>query len=84
MEPYKVYLHFDLLESFPKRGRQRALVMKFIRSLGDDPYVPGDLTDRDATLRIRQIKIIGDYAVTYWVDDPVKIVMVVDVRPADK
>lgn len=41
-------------------------------------------TDKDASLRERQIKIIGDYAVTFWLDSPVHIIMVVDVRPADK
>jgi hypothetical protein len=84
MEPYKVYLHLDLLDTFPKRGRQRALIMRFIRSLAANPFALGDFTDQDATLRTRQIKIVGEYAVTYWVDDPVKTVMVVDVRPADK
>ena len=44
----------------------------------------GDYTDKDASLQIRQIKIIGDYAITYWLDDAVKSVMVVDVRPADR
>jgi len=31
-----------------------------------------------------KLKIIGDHAITYWLDDPVKIVMVVDVRLADR
>jgi len=58
--------------------------MTFIRSLAENPHTPGDFTDQDETLRTRQIKIIGRYAVTYWVDDPVKAVMVVEVRPADR
>jgi hypothetical protein len=60
------------------------LIMKFIRSLAENPYTPGDFCDHDDTLRRRQIKIVGNYAVTYWMDDPVKAVMVVGVRPADK
>jgi len=58
--------------------------MDFIRSLRDDPDATGDFTDRDATQRTRQIKIIGDYAITYWHDTPVNSVMVVDIRPADR
>ncbi|MEQ1749785.1 MAG: hypothetical protein ABL974_10210 [Prosthecobacter sp.] len=58
--------------------------MDFVRNLRDDPDAPGDFTDRDDTQRTRQIKIIGDYAITYWHDSPVKIVMVVDVRHADR
>jgi len=58
--------------------------MEFIRSLAGDPYKPGDFTDKDATLRLGQIKIVGQYAITYWVDAPVKAVMIVDIQPADK
>ena len=58
--------------------------MRFIRSLAENPNTPGDFTDRDESLRTRQIKIVGHHAVTYWVDDPVKAVMVVDVVPADQ
>lgn len=58
--------------------------MSFIRWLAENPHTPGDFTDRDETLRTRQVKIIGRYALTYWVDEPVKAVMVVNVRPADR
>jgi hypothetical protein len=81
---HTVYIHLDLLEVVPARGEQRRLVMKFIRSLANDPYIKGDFQDRDASQRIRQIKIVGKYAVTYWLDAPVNAVMVVDVRPADR
>ncbi len=84
MESYSVYLHFDLLEVVPRRGEQRRLIMNFIRSLAETPHRPGDFTDRDESLRTRQIKIVGHYAITYWVDDPVKAVMIVGVRPADR
>lgn len=84
MGAYRVYLHLDLLDSVPTRGDQRRLIMTFIRSLAEKPYTPGDFTDQDETLRTRQIKIIGRYAVTYWVDDPAKAVMVVEVQTADR
>lgn len=83
MRPYEVYMHLDLLDAVPRSGVQRRRIIDFIQSLRERPQTPGDFTDQDATQRIRQIKVIGDYAVTYWVDDPVKIVMVVDVHPAD-
>ena len=60
------------------------MIMVFVRSLADQPHTPGDFTDTDQSQRTRQIKIIGNYAVTYWVDEPVKTVMVVGVRPADR
>jgi len=58
--------------------------MEFIRSLAEHPHLPGDFTDQDDGLRTRHIKIIGHYAITYWADDPVRAVMVVDVRSADQ
>ncbi len=84
MEAYAVYLHLDLLEVVPGRGEQRQRIMSFVRSLAASHYTPGDFTDRDGTQRTRQIKIIGNYATTYWVDDPVRAVMVVSVQLADR
>ena len=84
MGAYSVYLHLELLEVVPARGEQRRLIMSFVRSLADNPHTRGDFTDRDESLRTRQIKIIGRYAVTYWVDDPVKAVMIVSVDVADR
>jgi hypothetical protein len=84
VEHCQVYLNIDLLESVPRSGRQRQEIMKFVYSLPDRPRTKGDYTDKDASLQTRQIKIIGDYAITYWPDDAVKSVMVVDVRPADR
>jgi hypothetical protein len=84
MRPHEVYMHFGVLDSVPKSGIQRRLILDFIYSLREHPDTRGDFTDRDASQRERQIKIVGDYAITYWLDAPVWIVMVVDVRPADK
>lgn len=82
MRPYEVYMHLDLLATVPRSGVQRRKILDFIYHLRQQPDAPGDFTDRDATLRERQIKIVGDYAITYWLDSPVRIVMVIDVRPA--
>lgn len=83
MDRCSVYIHLELLEVVPARGDQRRLIMQFIRSLAQAPDTPGDFTDRDDTLRTRQVKIVGQYAVTYWLDAPVRTVMVVDIRRAD-
>ena len=84
MDRYEVYLHIGFLDAVPKRSAQRKMIMDFIYGLRERPRTEGDYTDKDASLRIRQIKIIGDYAITFWLDDPVKSVMVVDVRRADR
>ncbi len=83
MGRHEVYMHLGLLDSVPKSGIQRRKIMEFICSLRERPETRGDFTDKDASLRERQVKIVGDYAITFWLDAPVRIVMVVDVRPAD-
>ena len=83
MARYAVYLHFELLEVVPKRGAQQQKILRFIQSLAENPFAEGDFTDMDETSRRRQIKIIGDYALTYWADHPAKLVMIVDVLLAD-
>ena len=77
-------MHLGLLDRVPKRGLQRRQIMDFIYRLREHPDPRGDFTDKDASLRERQIKIVGDYAITFWLDAPVRIVMVVDVSPADR
>lgn len=84
MGEYAVYIHLDLLDSVPGRGEQRRRIMNFIRSLAENPHTPGDYTDQDKSQRTRQIKIVARYAITYWVDEPVRSVMIVGVRPADQ
>lgn len=84
MEPYRIFLHIELLDAVPAKGDQRKRIMNFIRSLAETPHLAGDFTDMDADKRPQQIKIVGRHAVTYWVDEPVKAVMVVAIRPADR
>ena len=84
MKPYRVFLHLDLVEALPARGRQRSLIMNFVRLLASEPQTLGDFLSQDESQRMRQVKIVGDYAVTYWVDEPVKTVMIVGVKYADR
>jgi mRNA-degrading endonuclease RelE of RelBE toxin-antitoxin system len=83
MARYAVYLHFELLEVVPKRGAQQQKILRFIQSLAENPFAEGDFTDKDETSRTRQIKIVGDYAITFWADHPAKTVMVMDIALAD-
>lgn len=57
--------------------------MEFILRPRDHPETRGDFTEKDASLRERQNKLVGDYAITFWLDAPVRTVMVVDIQPAD-
>ena len=84
MSAHEIYVHSRVLETMPKSGAARKRLMEFIHGLRERPDTVGDYTDKDSTLRERQIKIVGEYAVVYWVDAAVKIVMVAEVRPADR
>lgn len=84
MSPYEVYLHVGLLDVVPKSGAQRRKIMDFILSLRDRPNTQGDYAEKDESLRERQVKIIGDYAIAYLLDDPAKAVMIIEIRPADR
>jgi hypothetical protein len=55
-----------------------------VHLLAREPQTTGDYSQRDESQRSRQVKIVGDYAVTYWVDEPVKTVMIVGARLADR
>ena len=57
-------MHLGLLEQMPKSVAQRRRIMEFVYSLRDSPYTAGDFSDKDASLRMRQVKVIGDYAIT--------------------
>lgn len=84
MEPYRVFLHVDLLETVPRTGRQRELIMDFVRLLAVAPLTTGDFSQGDDSQRELQVKIVGNHAVSYWVDEPVRSVMIVGVRLADR
>jgi hypothetical protein len=83
MSAYDVYIHADLLDRMPRDQAEQAAIMKFIRALAHQPHARGDFTEKDMALRPQQVKVIGNHAVTYWTDNAVRKVMVVDIRDAD-
>ena len=66
------------------RGAQKNRLGLFVDSLSEDPFEEGDYSEKDETDRHIQVKVIGQYAVTFWSDHAVKEVKVVDVRRADR
>lgn len=41
MGAYSVYLHAELLEFVPSRGKQRKMIMNFVRTFSESPDTPG-------------------------------------------
>jgi hypothetical protein len=66
------------------KRRPAAEYNKFPSTAWGKPFCRGDFSDQDASLRPRQIKIIGDHAITYWPDHPAKTVLIIDISLADQ
>jgi hypothetical protein len=82
--PYEVYLHEKVLECAPRSGSSRRRVMDFVRSLASDPFQKGDYEDSDPAGHRVGVKLVGRYAVTFFVDHAVGEVKVVNIAPADE
>ena len=48
MRAYAVFINEQALAAAPRSGTQREAVMKFIRSLAENPNTAGDFTEKDA------------------------------------
>lgn len=84
MAEYEIYARLEALNALPRDQKQRMMIFKFFDLLSRAPNTQGDFTEKDITLREQQVKIVGNFAVTYWFDAPVKIVMIVNLGPADR
>lgn len=84
MRAYVVFISEQAIGTAPKSGKQRELVMKFIRHLADNPNTPGDFTEQDEARRILHIKVIGSFAITYWAEHAVGEIKVTHIKSADK
>ena len=85
MGHYNVFLRFEAIEALKSiRGKQRKSVSDFIDFLQDNPNAKGDYTERDDTDREIEMKVLGQYVVTFWADHAVRELKVVDIRRADR
>jgi hypothetical protein len=84
MKAYSLYLRREAIDSLRLiRPKVRQGIAGFIDSLAADPFTRGDFQEKDETGRDLEIKIIGNYAITFWVDHAVQEVKIVDIIPAD-
>jgi mRNA-degrading endonuclease RelE of RelBE toxin-antitoxin system len=72
----------EFLERLPSKTR-RALRIA-IAAIGDDPLAMTDASDFDDTGRKLEIAIVGDFALTYWIDDADRHVKILDLHAADR
>lgn len=83
MQPYKVLVTVEVFHMDRPSRAERNHVLSFLESLAANPERAGDFTERDDSGRIVQIKVLGDYALTYWADHAVKEVKVIKIEKAD-
>jgi mRNA-degrading endonuclease RelE of RelBE toxin-antitoxin system len=84
LPPYKVLVSIEILQLERPSRRQRDQILRFLQILADDPTKPGDYEERDDIGRPIQIKIVGDFALTYWADHAVREVKVIQIEKADR
>ena len=85
MSHYKLFLRLEAIEALKTvRGLQLRQISTFIDGLGRSPKTTGDYTERDDTDRTIEIKVVGQFAITFWADHAAKEIKVVDIRRADR
>ena len=84
MQPYKVLVTIEVLQMKRPPRAERERILSFLESLANHPELSGDYAERDDAGRSVQIKIVGDFALTYWADHAVKEVKVTKIENADR
>lgn len=64
------------------RRRQRVLLDR-AHELAADPFMPPDFKSVDADGREISHIVVDDFAFGYWVDHPIRLVMILEVEDAD-
>lgn len=72
----------EFLERLPSKTRK--ILRNTIVEIGNDPIAMIDAADFDSTGRQLQICIIGEFALTYWIDDADRHVKILDIHAADR
>jgi mRNA-degrading endonuclease RelE of RelBE toxin-antitoxin system len=84
VKPYQIFVRLEAMESLRSiRGDRLRRLSAYIESLAEDFFQRGDYTERDDTQREIQIKIVGQYALTYWADHAVAEVKITHIGRAD-
>lgn len=82
---YRLLISIECVEFIDRLpSRTRKALRNAISMIGADPLGSCDAEDYDETGRMLQIAIIGDYALTYWVDHADKHVKILDIHAADR
>ena len=82
MTPKHVFVVDDTVMGFfiERSKREREDLLKIFRTPADSPYQTGEWRQRTKSGRELQVKRFGKWLVSFWLDDPVLEVRIVDVK----
>ena len=82
---YRLLISIDVV-GFSERvpAKTRRALRSAIHAIGRDPLGRSDAEDRDETGRLLHIAVVGDFALTYWIDDADRHVKILDIHAADR
>jgi len=79
---YRVLIDLACLDALPKSGKRRNEVLSFCSKLAENLYDASDFQITEpSTQRTLEVSEISGFAVTWWVDAPVKRVIIIDIHP---
>jgi hypothetical protein len=78
-----VFITREVLALAKPGARERQRILAFLEALATDPFAEGDFIEKDGDGREVQVKILGQYALTFWADHPVREVKVTKIVRAD-
>ena len=78
---YRVLVDVECLSALPKSGRRRDEIISFCSDLGNLLYDASDFQIKEPdSLRVVEVSVRQGFVITWWVDAPVKSVVIVDIR----
>jgi hypothetical protein len=81
---YRPYVSLEILDSIRAiRGKRREEILRYFRSLGQNPFMPGDFQITIAEREV-QVKVFGKYSVYFWVDHAVREVRIIELLQSDE
>ena len=65
------------------RAPARRTLLGFMDKLRNNPQLAGDFVESDDTDRALQVKLHGQFLITFWADHAVQELRIVEIEPAD-
>jgi hypothetical protein len=79
--PHRVLIDIACLDVLPKSGRRRDEVLNFCSDLAESLYDASDfqITEPE-TQRTVEVSEIAGFAIIWWIDEPVKRVIIIEIH----